>query len=196
MRSCRALHRQRLRGPRGRVEVERAHLLIIMADGRKRRIALEGVQFEIRDAASASRFVRHLILHPVGDRVDLITPPDEGTIAPRVARMPEVPDNVVIIDIKDWEVVADWLRSGGRLGGRTVADLARLACVASPRFAVVIGEWAAEVAHEMTWERIGPMRASGDARHTLRPLEEAATRSARAADALVAALSRGAVCWW
>ena len=170
-------------------------MLIVPADGRKRRVVLDGIQFEIRDAASASRFVRHLSLHHGSDRIDLITPPDEGSIAPRAARMPEVPKNVVIIDGAAWEVVADWLRSGGRLNGRTVAELACLACVASPRFAVIIGEWAAEVAHEMNWERNGPMRASGDARHTLRPLVEAAARSVRAADALVAALSRGAVSW-
>jgi len=86
----------------------------------------------------------------------------------------------------------DWLRGGGRPGGRTVAELACLACIATSQFAMTLGEWAAQVAHEMTWERQGPMRSGAALRHPLRPLEEAASRSASAAEALVAALSRRA----
>jgi hypothetical protein len=41
----------------------------------------------------------------------------------------------------------------------------------------------------MTWERRGPLRGGSDVHHSLRPLEEAANRHPRAADALVAALS-------
>ena len=123
------------------------------------------------------------------DRADLITPPDEGAIAPRGARLPAAPDSAAVVDASEWDALADWLRSGGRLGGRTVAELARLACIASPQFAVVIGEVAAKVAAEMIWEDRGPMRRSANMRHSLRPLQEAARANPRAADALVAALA-------
>jgi len=97
-----------------------------------------------------------------------------------------------VVDSSVWEAVVDWVNGGGRPGGRTVADLARLACIATSQFAITLGEWAAQLAHEMTWERQGPMRSGAGLRHSLRPLEEAATRSARAGEALVAALSRTA----
>lgn len=161
-----------------------------MPDGRCRTLFLNGSRYAVRDAAHAQRFVRHLKLYLRGDRADLITPPDEGAIAPRAAQLPGVPDDSVVVDIHAFEAVADWIEGGGRLAGRTVAELARLAAVASAPFAITLGEWAAQVALEMSWERRrGPMRVAGDLRHSLRPLELAAHDYPRAAEALVAALS-------
>src|SRR5690606_36253825 len=110
-------------------------------------------------------------------------------IAPRAARLPGVPEGAEVVETAVWEALADWLHTSGRLSGRTVAELARLACVATPQFAVEIGELAAAVAADMIWERCGPMRDSGGMRNLLRPLQEAAQRSPRAADALMAALA-------
>lgn len=160
-----------------------------MPDGRSRTLFLNGSRFAVRDAACSQRFVRHLKLYLRGERADLITPPDEGSIAPRAAQLPGVPDDSLIVDRAAWEAVADWMAGGGRLGGRSIAELARLACVATAQFALVLGEWAAQVAIEMSWERRGPMRVAGDVRHSLRPLELAAGHNPRAAEALVAALS-------
>lgn len=121
----------------------------------------------------------------------MITPPETGAIAPRALGLPGVPDDVAIVEIDEWDAVLDWLHGHCRLSGRTVRELAQLACIASPQFAIAIGEWAARVAAEMTWENRGPMRGGAvDLRFSLRPLEEAARRSPRAQDALVAAYSR------
>jgi hypothetical protein len=176
------------------LELERDLLLLTMPDGRWRGVSLNGARFAVTDAACAQRFVRHLSIAVTDDRgdddrVDLITPPDEGAIAPRAARLPGVPDEAAVVDVDVWEAAVDWLRGGGRLGGRSVAELARLACIATPQFALAIGEWAAQVAVEMIWERSGPMRGGADLRHALHALQVAARTSPRAADALVAALA-------
>lgn len=181
--------------PHARVELERDLLFITMPDGRWRNLTLNGCSFVAGDARRTHRFVRHLSIFLSADRerADLITPPDEGAIAPRGARLPEAPAGAAVVRPSEWDAVADWLSSGGRLGGRTVAELARLARIATPQFAVVIGEVAAKVAAEMIWEKCGPMRGSADMRHSLRPLQEAAREHPRAADALVAALAATAV---
>lgn len=168
-------------------------MLLTLADGHWRGLQLHGARFFVRDAAYVQRFVRHLSLWLSEGRADLITPPDEGAIAPRAAGLPVVPDHAIVLDAPVWEAAVEWVRGGGRLGGRTVAELARIACIATPQFAIIIGEWAAEVAAEMSWERVGPMRGGGDLRHSLRPLHEAARRSPRAAEALTAAMARSAL---
>jgi hypothetical protein len=187
---CRGLYKAQRRQPRARLELERDILRICLPDGRWRPLFLNGARFAVRDAARGRRFVRHLKLYLTDGRADLITPPDEGAIAPRAAQLPGVPDGAITVDRDGFEAVADWLQGGGRLGGRTVAELARLASIASAQFAITLGEWAAQVAMEMTWDRRGPLRGGSDLRHPLRPLEEAANRHPRAAEALVAALSR------
>ncbi len=181
------------RVPLVRVELERDALLLTWPDGNRRLVALNGARVAVRDATACQRFVRHLAIIGQHGRTDLITPPERGTIAPRAAGLPGVPEDAAVVESGEWETVADWVNGGGRPGGRTVADLARLACIATSQFAITLGEWAAQVAHEMTWERQGPMRSGAGLRHSLRPLEEAAARSARAGEALVAALSRTAV---
>jgi hypothetical protein len=176
------------RTPRACVELEGDVLRLGLADGRWRSLGLDGARFAARDAACAQRFVRHLKLYLVDGRADLITPPDEGAIAPRAAQLPGVPEDATVVEAGDWEMVTDWMRSGGRLGGRSIAELARLCCIASAQFAITVGEWAARLALE-GWEQNGPMRSGCDPRESLRPLEEAAARSPRAAEALVAALA-------
>lgn len=156
-------------------------------------MGLNGARFSIRDAACEQRFVRHLRLHLPGEVVELITPPDEGAIAPRAARLPRVPETVTIVDAASWEALADWLRSRGRLGGRTMADLARLALIATPQFAITIGEFAGQLAVELNSLAANPMRTSASLRESLKPLEDAARQSPRVADALVAALSRSSL---
>lgn len=158
-----------------------------------RRVGLNGARFTIRDAACEQRFVRHLRLHLPGEVVELITPPDEGAIAPRAARLPRVPETLTIVNAGAWEALADWLASRGRLAGRTMTDLARLALIATPQFAIAIGEFAGELAVELNCLAANPMRTSASLRESLRPLEQAARHSPRVADALVAALSRSSL---
>jgi hypothetical protein len=192
MARCKALysHVSRMRHPRAALELERDRFLLTLADGRWRGLHLHGARFFVRDASYTQRFVRHLALWMPEGRADLITPPDEGAIAPRAAGLPVVPEPAIVLEAPVWEAAVEWMRGGGRLGGRTVGELARIACIATAQFAIAIGEWAAEVAAEMSWERVGPMRSGGDMRHSLRPLHEAARRSPRAADALTAAMAR------
>ena len=191
MAKCGALYTRSLtpRFARATVELARDTLHVARPDGDTHEVLLNGAAFHVRDAACAQRFVRHLSLHHQQGRAHLVTPPDEGAIAPRAARLPVVPDEYLVVDASAWDAVVDWLRGGGRLGGRTVRQLAALARIASPGFAIAIGEWAAQVAAEMIWDRRGPMRGGGDLRQTLRPLEEAAAESPSAAEAWVAALS-------
>jgi hypothetical protein len=179
----------RTRPPRARVELEGDVLRIGLADGRWRNLTLDGARFAVRDAACTHRFVRHLKLYLVDGRADVITPPDEGAIAPRAAQLPGVPEDAIIVEAGEWEMVVDWMLSGGRMGGRTIAELARLCRIASAQFAITVGEWAARVALDAAAEQGGPMRSGCDPKVSLRPLEEAASRSPRAAEALLAALA-------
>lgn len=175
--------------PRSNLELERDALTLTFPDGTWQRVALHGSSFQVEDAAYNLRFVRHLVVDAPRLRVDLITPPDEGAIAPRAAGLPGVPAGAAVVETPVWEILVDWLRVGGRLGRLTMVELARLCRVASPQFAVGIGERAAQAALELIWERCGPMRDSGGMICSLRPLEEAARTSPRAADALMAALA-------
>lgn len=179
--------------PRTKLELERDVLMLTCPDGTWQSVALHGSSFQVGDAAYNLRFVRHLIVYTPRLQVDLITPPDEGAIAPRAAGLPGVPAGAAVVETPTWEALVDWLRVGGRLGRLTMVELARLCRVASPQFAVGIGERAAQMAMELIWERCGPMRDSGGMVDSLRPLEEEARTSPRAADALVAALAALAV---
>jgi hypothetical protein len=106
-----------------------------------------------------------------------------------------VEDGAVIVDTATWETIADWVQGEGRLSGRTVTELARLARVATSMFAVTIGEKAAQLVADLAWQKLGPMRSpfGGDIWRLLRPLEDAALDSERAGEALTAALSRCAL---
>ncbi len=195
MPKCGSLYTRALtpRVARASLELARDTLRLQLPNGGRRDLSLNGAAFSVRDAACSQRFVRHLALSHCEGRVHLVTPPDKGAIAPRAARLPIVPAEHVVVEIRAWEALLDWLRGGGRLGGRTVRQLASIARIASPAFAVAIGEWATQVAVEMIWDRRGPLCGGGSLRQTLRPLEEAAAESPRAAEAWVAALSCASV---
>lgn len=174
------------------MEIGGAELLLTLPDGRERAFALEGADLAVGDATFTQRFVRHLHLATGAAELDLITPPEQGAIAPRAAQLPRAPDEAGIVDRPVFDILVEWLLGGGRLGGRTIEDLARLARLASPGFAVVIGERAGQLALEGTWPFGGPMRGGAigdDLRRRLQPLEAAARDSERAGYALVAALS-------
>jgi len=128
------------------VEIGGAELLLTLPDGRACAFALEGADLAVGDATFTQRFVRHLHLATGAAELDLITPPEQGAIAPRAAQLPRAPDEAGIVDRPVFDILVEWLLGGGRLGGRTIEDLARLARLASPAFAVVIGERAGQLA--------------------------------------------------
>jgi hypothetical protein len=138
------------------------------------------------------RFVRMLIIERDGERHVVITPPDQGAVAPGVVRVPEAPSDAAIVDQRSWEALSDWLVNGGRLAACSISDLARLASIATPQFAVLIGEVAAQRALDLVWIAAHPLRSMADLDAALQPLVDAARHSGRAADALVSALAHAA----
>jgi len=189
MRRSRALYRDEGYEPVPRASVSLAwtELAVQMADGQCRSFSLDGAVIGVADAAFRRRFVRMLTLERVDQRTALITPP--GAIAPRAVLLPVAPEDAAIVEDGVWDTIVGWVTSGGRLAGRTVAELASLAVIATPQFAIAIGEVAAQVALEMVWEQAGPLRGGADLDHSLWPLYDAARRSPRASDALVAAMA-------
>ncbi|MDB4959352.1 MAG: hypothetical protein JWO36_6921 [Myxococcales bacterium] len=186
-------------------------LLLRMPDGRVRQHSLNGLSAITMDGFVAAkidarwqrRFVRMLVLEPDAEpraarnpdtvaNIVVITPPDQGAVAPNVVRVPEAPHAAAIIDTGSWEALADWMLRGGRLAALSIADLAQLACIATPQFAALIGEVAAQRALELLWESSGPLRGGSDVDAALHPLTEAAKSSPRAADALMSALAYAA----
>lgn len=186
-----ALYRDDVMRPSPRAEVALAwsELSLYLPDGRWRQVELDGSSNMVGDATCRRRFVRMLTIERGGESTALITPPDRGAIAPRVAHLPSAPDDAAVIDDGVWDTVADWIASSGRLAGRTVEELARLATVATAPFAVAIGEVAAQVARDLARLVRGPLRGAGDVLDWLRPLQLAARTSPRAEEALVAALA-------
>lgn len=174
------------------VEIGPDRLYLALPDGRARELPLSGAELTVGDATFAQRFVRHLHVEAAAGVTDLITPPEEGAIAPRAAQLPRAPDDAGILERGAFDTLVQWLGAGGRLGGCTIAELAALARVATASFAVVVGELAGQLAVETVWLHGGPMRGGDtgdDVRRRLRPLEEAARTSERAAEALTAALA-------
>jgi hypothetical protein len=191
MRRSRALYRDVTLEPvpRAHLALGSSELSMQMPDGQHRCVVLDGATIGVSDASFRRRFVRMLTVERPGERCAIITPPDHGAIAPRAVPLPQAPDDAAVVEDGPWEAVVGWLTSGGRLAGRTVAELASLALVATPQFAIAIGEVAAQVALEMIWEQAGPLRGGADLDHSLYPLYDAARRSPRASDALVAAMA-------
>jgi hypothetical protein len=185
------------RPARAQIHLEHDELLIEMPGKGVRRYALHGMDASTQDGVVAAkhesrvqrRFVRMLILEGSNTLIVVITPPDQGAVAPNVVRVPEAPPEAPIVDVRAWEALADWVLSGGRLAACSIGDLARLACIAMPQFAVLIGEVAAQRALELAWSTIGPLRGSGDVETQLQPLVEASRHSPRAGEALVSALA-------
>lgn len=185
---------------RASLSLDPASLALTLENGHTRHHELDGCAVVSVDACCQRRFVKMLILErttdgyfAAADRLILITPPDSGAIAPSAVRLPVAPSDAIIIDAAEWEVLHRWLSGGGRLSACSVVDLARLAAIASPQFAVVIGEVAADIAVESLWDSAGPLRGRSGLDDSLRPLYDSARRSPRAADALIAALARAAV---
>lgn len=187
--------------PRAEVQLEPNVLVLAMPGGGTRRHALDGcaattsdgfVAVRGRDARWQRRFVRMLMLDRDGDRDAVITPPDVGAVAPNVVRVPEAPSDAAIVDARAWEALADWLVVGGRLAACSIADLARLATIATPAFAALIGEVAAERALELAALAGGPLRGGAEVDSGLQPLVEAARTSTTAGEALTSALAHAA----
>ena len=184
-----------------KVQLESDVLLVEMPDGWSRRHVLDGVTATIDDGFVMARrdgdrverrFVRMLQLERGGRHVAVITPPERGAVAPNVVRIPEAPHDAAIVEPGVWEALAEWLIGGGRLGARSVAELARLACIATPQFAVLIGEVAARRALDLVWVAAGPLRGLHDLDAALQPLADAARASPRASEALISALAHAA----
>jgi hypothetical protein len=186
-----ALYRDPTRVTSSRAEVTLAwsELTVAYHDGRSRWIDLDGCALDVIDATFQRRFVRMLTIEHCGEWFALITPPEEGAIAPRALHLPSAPADAAVVDLVVWGVVVEWLRGGGRLSGLSVTELAALAMIAAPSFALLIGEVAAQVAFDMVWEHAGPLRGGAALSDSLAPLERAARVSPRAAEALVSALA-------
>lgn len=184
-----------------KVELESDVLLVEMPGGWSRSHVLDGMTATIDDGFVMARrdggrverrFVRMLQLERGGRHVAVITPPERGAVAPNVVRIAEAPQDAAIVEPGVWEALAEWLIGGGRLGALSVAGLARLACIATPQFALLIGEVAAQRALELVWVAAGPLRGSHDLDAALQPLVDAARESPRAGEALISALAHAA----
>lgn len=197
-----ALYRDPLpfRPARAEVQLEADILHLRMPDGRHRRHVLHGYAATLSDgvltarseARRERRFVRMLLLEREHERLAVVTPPDEGAVAPNVVRLPEPPEGAAIVDGPAWDALSEWMLGGGRLNSCSIPELARLAAIATPQFAVLIGEVAAQRALELAWAASGPLRGDGDFDAALHPLVSAARQSPRVAEALVAALAHAA----
>jgi hypothetical protein len=187
-------------------------LSVVMPDGRTRRHLLHGATASVADGVVAvrvqlvvahdartgaaiearpeRRFVRMLRIERGREAHVIITPPDRGSVAPGVVRLPEPPAHAAIVEEPAWEALADWLVRGGRLAGCSTAELAALATIATPGFAGLIGEVIAGRALDHGAVVAGPLRGHDDVDAVLQPLVEAARSSARAGEALVAAHAR------
>ena len=143
--------------PRARIQLEADVLVLEMPDGRTRRHTLDGVAATVCDgqcvrnpARIQRRFVRMLVLERADRHATIVTPPEHGAVAPNVVRVPAAPTDAAIVDTGAWEALAEWIVGGGRLGACSIPDLARLASIATPQFAVLIGEVAAQRALELS----------------------------------------------
>jgi len=185
---------------RSEVQLEADALLLRMPDGRSRCLQLDGCEPVTTDGVVITpidnrlerRFVRMLVLERDHERNVVITPPDQGAVAPNVVRVPEAPADAAIVGEHEWDAIADWVMGGGRLAACAIADLARLAVIATTQFAVLIGEVAAQRALELGWAARGPLRGGADLETALQPLSDAARDSPRAAEALISAFAHAA----
>lgn len=179
--------------PRAEVQLDGDLVWLRMPDGRVRRHDLDGCEPYVVDGCYVTRderrFVRMLVLD---EPTTIITPPDRGAVAPLVVPVPEAPGDAWIVENAPWDVLAEWVLGGGRLGACSIAELARLVTIASPHFASLIGEVAAQRALELVWSSRGPLRGATDLEHALQPFVDAARRSQRAAEALFCALAHAA----
>ncbi len=172
-------------------------LVVEMPGGWMQRHVLDGVSAAVSDGfviaqLAAGRVQRRFVRMLALGRVTVITPPEQGAVAPNVVRVPEAPSDAAIVEAPTWDALAEWLLGGGRLAACSIGELARLACIATPQFAVIIGEVAAQRALELVWVAAGPLRGAVELDAVLQPLVDAARSSQRAAEALVSALAHTA----
>lgn len=195
----RALTSSVVRHARAELALDADSVSLLLDDGHTRQHRLDGCAVLTIDATCQRRFVRLLLLEcseearverSVVERLTLMTPPEFGAIAPPAARVPPAPPEAVVVESESWEVLASWLAVGGRLAACSLGELARLSTIASPLFAAIIGEVAAEAALEAVLARVGALRGGHTVEDALRPFYEAARRSPRAMEALLAALAR------
>jgi hypothetical protein len=185
---------------RADIQVDVDALIVHMPDGGLCRYALDGCVVDAIDGCCSTRidgsierrFVRMLVIEHGVEPTVMITPPELGAVAPNVVRMPEAPADAAVVETSTWEAIADWILGGGRLAACAIADLARLATVATSSFAALIGEVAAQRALELAWAQRGPLRSGMDLDTSLQPLVDAARTSPRAGEALVSALAHAA----
>lgn len=195
-----ALYRDDVWRPaRAEVTLEPDALIFALPDGRRRRLDLDGCEPIASDGCMTQargverRFVRMLALERGGAaQAVMVTPPEEGAVAPKIVRVPEAPKDAAIVDAATWEALAEFILGGGRVAALAVADLARLATIATPQFAVLIGEIAAQRALDWVAMAHGPVRGVPDLDQALQPLFVAARTSPRAGEALIAALAHAA----
>jgi len=185
---------------RAEVHLDADTIGVHLPDGRVRRHDLDGCVPSVMDGVvtvssngfHARRFVRMLVLERSSGHDVFVTPPELGAVAPNVVRVPETPADAAVLDTPAWEALTEWVVGGGRFAGCAIADLARLVTIATPQFAVLIGEVAAQRALELASASRGPLRSTTDLDTALQPFVEAARRSPRAAEALVSALAHAA----
>ena len=177
-----------VRAARAELQLEPDAVQLVMPDGRARRHELDGCTVAQLDGFVARngerRFVRMLIIERGAERHAMITPPDQGAVAPTVVRIPEAPAEAAVLDARAWDALSEWLMGGGRLGGCSIADLARLAAIATPQFAIVIGEVCAQ--------RAGRARVGGRGPAARRRRCRARAAAARRGGAVLAACGGGA----
>ncbi len=174
--------------PRTQIELEERNLRLVGPQSTLC-LCLDGAMFTIRDARLGNRFVRELRLETTAATAVIVTPPEEGSIAPSVVKLPRITESVFVVEDNEWHSLAGWFQGGGRMRGHTIADLAKLSCIASVQFAMIIGEACTAVAYQSIWEHISPLRGGNTLVDVLRPLQDIARRHPRAADAWVAALA-------
>ena len=174
------------------IEIDGDTVQITFDDDHTRCLELDGARVEVADAACQLRFVRLATVVTSAETIEFITPPAKGAIAPRAARIPTAPAGSVVISTTAFASIVTWIQTSGRLHGHTMAELANLACIATPQLAVAIGTSAGQVAVGHGWPPGGPHRGGSDPGHILRPLAWAARRSHRAAQAFTAATLQSA----
>lgn len=185
------------RPARAEVSLDADAVILLMPDGRQRRHSLDRTESSLVDGfvlvrivpRLQRRFVRMLVIEGRDECITLVTPPDRGAVAPNVVRVPEAPPEAAIIDELAHAALDSWLARRGRLAACAISDLAQLAAIATPQFAALIGEVAAQRALELVAAATGPLRGASDLETALQPLADAARDSARVAEALVAALA-------
>src|SRR6185503_218892 len=112
--------------PRAEVALD-ADALWLRTATRIRRIDLHGCEPYVVDGCYVDRDERRFVRMLVIDGLTIVTPPDRGAVAPLVVMVPEAPTDAWIIEGAPFEVLADWLLGGGRLGACSIEELARLA---------------------------------------------------------------------